>query len=93
MSQTVIVHAPGTAVLQTAKTQAIVARVSDTVAVRQTTPMTVVVTQAIPGPPGPPGGGISTDPGNRATLGSDNGLYVRDDLVPDPLAYYILAKA
>ena len=36
---------------------------------------------------------ISTDPGNRATLGADSGVYVRDDLVPDPLAYYILAKA
>lgn len=36
---------------------------------------------------------ISADPGNRATLGTDSGVYVRDDLVPDPLAYYILAKA
>ena len=25
--------------------------------------------------------------------GTDGGVYVRDDLVPDPLAYYILAKA
>ena len=24
---------------------------------------------------------------------SDGGVFVRDDLVPDPLAYYILAKA
>lgn len=36
---------------------------------------------------------ISADPDNRATLGSDGGVYVPDDLVPDPLAYYILAKA
>jgi hypothetical protein len=36
---------------------------------------------------------ISADPGNRATNGTDGGVYVRDDLVPDPLAYYILAKA
>ena len=36
---------------------------------------------------------ISADPGNRAVAGTDGGVYVRDDLVPDPLAYYILAKA
>ena len=35
---------------------------------------------------------ISTDPDNRLTTGSDNGLYV-PELVVDPLAYYILAKA
>ena len=49
------------------------------------------------GPTGVPGagggGGISADPGNRAIAGTDGGVYVRDDLVPDPLAYYILAKA
>ena len=49
----------------------------------------------VPGPavPGTGAGGISADAGNRATAGSDGGVYVRDDLVPDPLAYYILAKA
>ena len=36
---------------------------------------------------------ISAGPDNRATLGTDGGVYVRDDLIPDPLAYYILAKA
>jgi hypothetical protein len=36
---------------------------------------------------------VSTDPDNRLRLGSDAGMYVPDDLVPDPLAYYILAKA
>lgn len=35
---------------------------------------------------------ISTDPGNRLKRGSDLGLYVLDDLTPDPLAFYILAK-
>lgn len=35
---------------------------------------------------------ISSDPNNRLEHGNDSGLYVRDDLVPDPLAYYILAK-
>lgn len=35
---------------------------------------------------------ISSDPKNRLERGNDSGLYVRDDLVPDPLAYYILAK-
>ena len=39
------------------------------------------------------GAGISADPGNRAVAGTDGGVYVPDDLVPDPLAYYILAKA
>ena len=38
------------------------------------------------------GANISADPGNRAVAGTDGGVYVRDDLVPDPLAYYILAK-
>ena len=52
--------------------------------------------QGVPGPavPGTGGGaGISADAGNRAIAGTDGGVYVRDDLVPDPLAYYILAKA
>jgi hypothetical protein len=56
----------------------------------------VVVTRGIPGPPGPPspdGAPISSDTGNRATAGTDGGVFVRDDLVPDPLAYYILSKA
>jgi hypothetical protein len=35
---------------------------------------------------------ISTDPLNRLKPGSDGGLYVSNDLDPDPLAYYILAK-
>lgn len=39
------------------------------------------------------GANISSDAGNRAVAGSDGGLYVPDDLTPDPLAYYILAKA
>ena len=36
---------------------------------------------------------ISADALNRLTRGSDDGLYVSDDLAPDPLAYYILAKS
>ena len=35
---------------------------------------------------------LSTDPGNRSILGSDQGIYT-PDFVADPLAYYILAKA
>ena len=50
----------------------------------------------VPGPAVPGTGGpapqISADPGNRATAGTDGGVFVRNDLVPDPLAYYILAK-
>ena len=48
-----------------------------------------------PGPPGAGSGGaplISADADNRLIAGSDSGLYVRDDLTPDPLAYYLLAK-
>ena len=55
-----------------------------------------VTVVGVPGPAMPgvgSGAGISADPGNRATAGSDGGVFVRDDLVPDPLAYYILAKA
>lgn len=49
------------------------------------------------GPPGPPGDGnatalVSTDASNRLRTGTDAKLYVPDDLTPDPLAYYILAK-
>lgn len=43
-----------------------------------------------------PGGGalsISADANNRAQLGTDGGVYVSDELTPNPLAYYILAKA
>ena len=54
-----------------------------------------VTVVGVPGPatPGTGAGGISADVGNRATAGSDGGVDARDDLVPDPLAYYILAKA
>lgn len=44
-------------------------------------------------PSAPGGAAVSADAGNRAETGTDGGVYVRDDLVPDPLAYYILAKA
>ena len=36
---------------------------------------------------------ISADPNNRAEAGSDGGVYVSDDLNPDPLAYYILSRS
>lgn len=36
---------------------------------------------------------ISADPDNRAAAGTDGGVYVSNDFTPDPLAYYILAKA
>lgn len=57
-----------------------------------------LVTIGEQGPPGPPGPGadgspiISTDADNRIKQGTDGGLHVLDDLTPDPLAYYILAK-
>ena len=36
---------------------------------------------------------ISADSDNRLTVGRDGGLYVRDNFVPDPVAYFILAKS
>lgn len=35
---------------------------------------------------------ISSDAKNRLKRGQDGGYFVSDDLVPDPLAHYILAK-
>lgn len=54
--------------------------------VNKTTQMTAVFTRVAQAK-------ISTDPLNRLTKGTDDGLYVSNDLTPDPLAYYILAKA
>lgn len=60
-----------------------------------TRPLVVVpLGTGLQGAPGAPGVGaaISTDPENRLTRGLDDGLLV-PELVADPLAYYILAKA
>lgn len=78
---------------------------TDVVLVEGDGPSTLVVIQEAPpntlevvekGPKGDSGSvtelAISTDPDNRLTTGSDNGLYV-PELAADPLAYYILAKA
>lgn len=35
---------------------------------------------------------VSSDESNRLKRGTDGGLYVSDDLIPDPLAYFNLAK-
>jgi len=61
-----------------------------------------LISEGIQGPPGPPGPVgpkgdstktfVSADPDNRLTTGSDDGLFV-PEIVIDPLAYYILAKA
>lgn len=62
--------------------------------VNETTEIIIVETcqQGLPGRDGSDVK-ISTDPLNRLTKGTDDGLYVSNDLTPDPLAYYILAKA
>ena len=44
--------------------------------------------QGVPGP----AAFVSTDPNNRTTTGNDGGLFT-PDIMSDPLAYYILAKA
>ena len=60
--------------------------------------LTVVTVVGVRGPQGGSGAGtgtnplISADPDNRLKEGTDGGLHVSDDLIPDPLAYYILAK-
>lgn len=46
--------------------------------------------QSVRGPAG--SGRISDDPDNMLKRGSDGGLFVLDDLQPDPLIAYILAK-
>lgn len=51
-----------------------------------------VVALSEPGPRGAGAAEVSSDPDNRLTVGSDGGLFVRDTFIPDPLAYYILAK-
>jgi hypothetical protein len=51
-----------------------------------------VLTIGEQGPPGIGAAEISSDPNNRLTFGTDLKLYVSDDLIPDPLNYYILAK-
>ena len=57
----------------------------------------VIVTAGAQGPAGRDGkdgidgSSVSNKPKNRLTKEAD-GLYVSDDLSPDPLAYYILAK-
>lgn len=50
----------------------------------------VVVMAGLRGAPGKPAE-VSSDPNNRLERRND-GLYVSNDLTPDPLAYYILAK-
>ena len=52
-----------------------------------------VVAAGLRGAQGKPGVGaeVSSDPNNRLEQRND-GLYVSNDLTPDPLAYYILAK-
>lgn len=63
-----------------------------------TEPATVVETAAQQGPRGAQGPmgpmgevKISGDPKNRITRKPD-GLHVLDDLIPDPVAYYVLSK-
>lgn len=51
----------------------------------------VIVTAGAQGPAGRDGSSVSNKPKNRLTKEAD-GLYVSNDLSPDPLAYYILAK-
>lgn len=68
-------------------------RGSSAVAVRPG-PGRAVVAAGLRGATGKPGvdaAEVSSDPNNRLEQRND-GLYVSNDLTPDPLAYYILAK-
>ena len=72
---------------------ATVERGGSTVATRPG-PGRAVVAAGLRGAPGKPGvdaAEVSSDPNNRLEQRND-GLYVSNDLTPDPLAYYILAK-
>lgn len=65
-----------------------------TVVVEPTRVAGVVIAAGRQGPAGRDGvdgAQISQTPDNRLEMKPD-GLYVSDDLTPDPLAYYILAK-
>ncbi len=54
----------------------------------------VIVTAGAQGPPGKHGidGASISQVANNRLVAKDDGLYVSDDLSPDPLAYYILSK-
>lgn len=54
-------------------------------------PGRAVVAAGLRGAPGKGAAEVSSDPNNRLERRND-GLYVSNDLTPDPLAYYILAK-
>ena len=69
-------------------------RGSSAVAVRPG-PGRAVVAAGLRGAPGKPGvdaAEVSADPNNRLEQRND-GLYVSNDLTPDPLAYYILSRS
>lgn len=97
MSQTVVVQAPGSTVVQSTQARTVVARTTDSVVVeRESAPRTVVVTRGIPGPAGDASGALLVDnrlsefntPAAREQAQTNLGLGA-----VDPLAYYILAKA
>jgi hypothetical protein len=50
-----------------------------------------VISEGAQGPAGP-SAFVSADPNNRTVTGTDGGFFT-PDIVADPLAYYILAKA
>lgn len=69
-----------------------VLQVVETTTTIETTEVALVIeTPVAQGPPGP-GAAISPDPDNRLKQ-RPNGLHVSDDLIPDPLAYYILSRS
>lgn len=59
---------------------------------RVSEPPSIIITAGQQGPAGRDAMKVSSKPLNRINIEPD-GLYVKDDLTPDPLAYYILARS
>ena len=78
---------------RTSSAVAVVQKRPGPIAVRQNAPRAVIAAglRGAPGRDGVDGAEVSSDPNNRLEQRND-GLYVSNDLTPDPLAYYILAK-
>ncbi len=90
-----------TRTVRTSSAVAVVQKRPGPIATRQKAPRAVIAA-GLRGPKGEsgldaPGADgspiISADPDNRIKRGADGGLHVLDDLTPNPLAYYILARS
>lgn len=88
----VINHAEPVTVVEVAQRSAVINNHESIEVVDVNETVAVVMSPATQGPPGISGAQVSSAPNNRLE-GRPDGLYVSDELTPDPLAYYILAKS